>query len=373
MSEIEILTSVEPEIGVAVPTAAQMSTGVPVPPISLLQIMSPDDWEAFTEEWLTFHKAQGTYGSINRYSGPGDLGLDLVALSSSLGFSGPWDSFQCKHYDHALQPTDVYGEVAKIIYHSFLKTPPFNQKCRVPRRHYFVSPKGVGITVGRLLKDPMRFKADVRAKWETHCVGKIGKGIVAPLEGDFLIYFDAFDFSIFDDCSAVQLVEEHSQTVFHAMRFGGGLPPRDQSELPPEEPTSVESPYIGKLLDAYEDYLGEPVSNPSDLAKHPDMEAHFDRQRVHFYSAESLRNFARDRTPPGTFDFLKEDIYDGVVDTYDTLHSSALDRLRATLASAAQVDVSGSALVSVTRPRDKQGVCHHLANDDLLTWVKNDE
>lgn len=365
------LEDIQPKAASAVPTAAQVSRGVPVPPVRLLQVMSADDWEGFTEEWLSYHKDQGTYHSIKRYSGPGDLGLDVVAFTASNGFASPWDSYQCKQYDHALQPTDVYAEVGKIIYHSFKRTPPFNQESRVPRRHVFVCPRGVGITVGRWLKDPDRFKQEVRSKWESHCVPKIGAGITAPLQGELLAYFDDFDFSIFEDRTAVELIAEHAKTVFHAARFGGGLPPRDDPDTPPAKPAESESLYLRKLLDAYGDHLGKPVAARDVLDGHAELEEHYNRQRVLFYSAESLRNFARDRTPPKTFDSLQDDIYNGVIDICEAGYANALERLRKTVFTAGSVDVAGNALVSVTRVADKQGICHQLANDDRLTWIKN--
>lgn len=371
MSEQYILSDVEPKALAIVPAAVQIAGGIPVPPVRLLQIMSPGDWEAFTEEWLSFHRTTGEYQSIRRYSGPGDLGLDVVGFTSSKGFAEAWDSFQCKHYDHPLEPNDIYGEVAKIIYHSFKQTPPFNQAGRVPRRHVFVAPQGVGITVGRWLKDPDRFKKEVRNKWETHCVPKIGKGIQAPLQGDLLVYFDSFDFSIFGDRTGVELIHEHAQTVFHAARFGGGLPPREEPPTPPVEPSEVESLYLRKLLDAYADDLGQAVVAMSDLGARPDLETHYNRQRVLFYSAEALRNFARDRTPPLTFDSLRDDVFHGVIDICESNHASGLARLRATISGAGGVDVSGNALVGVTRVADKQGICHQLANDDRLTWTKS--
>lgn len=365
-------SEIEPKAKRTVPTAAQITAGLPVPPVTLLQVMSFQEWESFTEEWLTYHKSKGTYQSIRRYSGPRDLGLDVVAFTSSLGFAAPWDSYQCKHYDHALEPNDVLGEVGKIIYHSFRRTPPFNQACRTPRRHVFVPPLGVGITVGRWLKDPIRFKNEVRKKWESHCVPKIGKDIEAPLEGDFLEYFDAFDFSIFQDKTGVELIEEHAQTVFHVARFGGGLAPREEVLPPPAEPTAAESLYLRKLLDAYGDHLGKAVAAKSALMGRPDLEEHYNRQRVLFYSAESLRNFARDRTPPQTFESLKDDIYHGVVDVCEAKHVDSLERLRATVVKAASLPIAGNALVGVTRVADKQGICHQLANDDRLSWKRRD-
>lgn len=370
MSDEQDFVEIELKSTETVPTAAQMSAGIPVPPVSLLQVMSPDDWEVFTQEWLTFHKNKGKYLSIRRYSGSGDLGLDVVAFTSAEGFKEPWDSYQCKHYDHALQPGDILGEVGKIIYHSFNRTPPFNQACRVPHRHFFVPPQGVGITVGRWLKDPKRFKEEVRSKWESHCVPKIGKDIKAPLVGELLDYFNSFDFSIFDDRTGVELIEEHAQTVFYTPRFGGGLPPREGAMAPPTEPADAESLYLQKLLHAYGDYLGEEITEIGSLDKHPDLTQHYNRQRVLFYSAESLRNFARDRTPPRTFDSLQYDVYHGVIDVIEVTHPDELARIRATITTAGGLDVSGNALANVTRVSDKQGICHQLANEDRLNWKK---
>lgn len=364
------LYEVEPEATSLVLTATQVAAGIPIPPVRLLQIMSAEDWEQFTQEWLSFYKANGTYQSIRRFSGPGDRGLDVVAFTDSDGFAKPWDSYQCKHCDHALTPGDVYGEIGKIIYHSFQRTPPFNQSCRVPRCHVFVAPLGVGITLGRLLKDPDHLKEEVRAKWQNHCVPPIGKAIKAPLEGDLLDYLQAFDFSIFGDRTAVELVEEHAQTVFHAFRFGGGFPLRGVPDVPPAEPTEAESLYLRKLLDAYSDHLGKHIAMREDLVPNPVLEVHYKRQRVLFYSAESLRNFARDRTPPRTFDSLQDDVYNGVIDICESPHADALACLRNTITAAGQLNVTGNALVGVTKVADKQGICHQLANDDRLTWIK---
>lgn len=345
-----------------------MAHGVPIPPVSLLPILSPDDWEQFTHEWLWYYKNSGKYHDLNKYSGPGDLGLDLVAFTSDQGFDTPWDSFQCKRYDHALRPGDIYGEIGKIIYHSFQKTPPFNQSERVPRLHMFVCPHGVGITVGRWFKDPDRFKKEVQNHWDKSCVPKISKNLVAPLTGNLLAYFDAFDFSIFKDVSAVDLVATHTQTPFHVPRFGGGLPPKGPADKPPVIPAPEESIYLRKLLEAYGDHLGSSVASAGQLAEN--LSQHYDRQRVLFYSAESLRNFARDRTPPETFTSLQEDIYNGVVDICEDDHNDGLARLKEVITTAGQVAAGGNALFSVSSVGDRQGICHQLANERRLSWVK---
>ena len=364
------MRDVEPDANTVV-TAAQIVQGVPIPPVCRIEMMSADEWEVFTEEWATHLKNKGVYWRVRRSSGSGDRGLDVVAFASELGFEGPWDSFQCKHYARPLGPKEVCVEVAKLIYHSFNRTIPFNQSFRIPRRHVFISPKGVGLTVRRWLGDPEVFRNEFKRRW-AQCAAE-AMGVQVRLQGNLLAYVDTFDFGIFDDRSAVELVEKHAKTPFHAARFGGGLPPRGEVPAPPDTPSHGESIYIRKLLDAYEDELRTSLSTSTDLSGFPTMREHYNRQREMFYSAEALRNFARDTTPEGTFDLLRQDIYDGVVDVYQEAHDTGFERVKATVGRAAIINVGGNALVGVARVRDRQGVCHQLANDCELTWVRNDE
>ena len=373
MTDDFTLSDIEPSSLKAVPSAAQMTAGIPIPPVRIIQVYSADEWEAFTEEWLHFHKLSGKYEAVRRFAGPGDRGLDVIGFTSAVGFSSEWDSYQCKHYDHALSPEDVSIEIAKIIHHSFLKAPPYNQTHGLPRKHVFVAPRGSGITVARWFKDQVRFKAEIRDRWKKNGLPTIGKGISTDFNGEIEAYFEAFDFSIFGDKSAVELIDEHSHTAFHAARFGGGLPARGAVPEPPATPSADESPYLKKLFDTYGEHVGKSIADRGGLHAHAALLEHFDRQRVLFYSAEALRNFARDRTPVGTFDSLKDDVYHGVIDVCETVHTSGLERLRSTIVTAGGLDVSGNALVGVTRVADKQGVCHHLANEDRLTWVRDDD
>ena len=111
----------------------------------------------------------------------------------------------------------------------------------------------------------------------------------------------------------------------------------------------------------------------STLDQKPGLRTDFLRQRERFYQAESLRNFARDTVPEGTFEALQEDIFQGVIDVAASDHEDGLARMRATIAQSARLPVTSSPLSSVTRVPDKQGICHQLANVDRLTWVHKDE
>lgn len=52
-------TDIAPSSSRSVPNAAQVSAGIPIPPVRLIQVLSADEWEEFTEEWLTFHTYRG--------------------------------------------------------------------------------------------------------------------------------------------------------------------------------------------------------------------------------------------------------------------------------------------------------------------------
>jgi hypothetical protein len=68
-----------------------VSAGIPIPPVRIIQVYSADEWEAFTEEWLHYHKLSDKYEAVRRFAGPGDRGLDVIGFTSSTDFSSPWD------------------------------------------------------------------------------------------------------------------------------------------------------------------------------------------------------------------------------------------------------------------------------------------
>ena len=84
MTDSPTLENIDPKSASAAPTSAQVSGGIPIPAVRLLQVISSDQWEGFTEEWPSFHRANGMYQSGKRFSGPGDLGLDVVAFTAKV-------------------------------------------------------------------------------------------------------------------------------------------------------------------------------------------------------------------------------------------------------------------------------------------------
>jgi len=346
-------------------SSEHVATGIPIPKTKRIELFSPDEWEEFTEEWAT--SLGYKYHKVRRFGGAGDQGLDVVGFVTNSSFDGGWDNHQCKHYDHPLRPSDIWVEIGKVIYYSFAGEYPS------PRKYYFVAPKGIGTSLGKLLSNPKALKKQAKVNWPKDMQNKISTTFSAKLEGKLLDHFEDFDFSIFDSVSLSELITDHEKTTFHTVRFGGGLGVRPEPEIPPEETASTDSRYVQQLLSAYGDRESVVVNDLSWLDDKPKYKRDFNRQRERFYHAESLRNFSRDNVPEGTYEQLQEDIYQGVVDICESYYDDGFCRMSATVAQAAQLSINSSPLHSVTRTADKQGVCHQLADNDKLNWVGDDD
>ena len=356
---------IEPKQSAVAPSSAHVHEGLPITKAARVRSFSPDEWEEFIEEWAT--ALNDFYCRVRRFGGAGDSGVDIAGFCSLSGFEGAWDNYQCKRYDHPLRPSDIWVEIGKIVYYSFI------QEYSTPRAHYFVASLGIGTRLEKLLNKPSELGTQFKSNWDAHCREKITTTQAIELTGAFLTYVNAFDFSIFSSKSHIELIGAHSHTGFHAVRFGGGLQPRPEPDTPPDKPAITESRYIRQLLDAYGDHLHIAIASPAALKAYQLLERDFLRQRERFYHAESLRNFARDTVPEGTFKDLQDELYHGVIDIAESSHTDGFERMRATVAQAAQVSTTANPLASVTKSQDRQGICHQLANDDRLTWVPGDD
>jgi hypothetical protein len=345
-------------------TAAQVTHGPLIPPQQLLLLYSPDQWEGFVQEWAHYCLKK-LYPHVRRFTGSGDRGIDVAGFADTKKLQGVWDNYQCKHYDHPLRPGDVWVELGKIIWYSF------NRDYRAPRHYYFVAPKGTGTSLTALLADAVKLRAEVIGNWDKHIGTKITGAREVLLESDLLDYVNAFDFSIFDAKTSLQLIEDHRDTPCHAARFGGGLKSRPLPTKPPTAISPSESRYVTQLLGAYAEHTGKAIVDPGALSETPKLRDHFLRQREAFYQAESLRVFARDTVPPGTFESLQDDIYDGVIDTHDAGHADGYARVCEVTKAARELQITSNALISCTKPKDRDGICHHLANEDRLQWTKS--
>jgi hypothetical protein len=339
-----------------------MSSAMAFPVADLVQTMQPGVWEDFTEEWA--HSQEKKYKKVIRYAGAGDMGLDILCFHTDKVFDGPWDNVQCKRYACQLQPAQVYVELGKIIYYSF------NGEYPPPTNYYFAASKGLGLKLTKLLTKPDKLKEELRGNWDKSCKTKITDKNEVPLTGALLDYFDKFDFSIFNTITVAEMIKGHANTVFYERRFSAAsFPERPPIIQPPADVQVQESRYVRQLFEVYSEKLALQLNDPTQLASHPDLERHFNRSREVFYHAESLRNFPRDSVDPGAFDAIRDEIYHGCVDVYDMDHASGMARVLATVSHSGALSPNCNALCVRVQTQDKQGLCHHLANEGRFVWV----
>jgi hypothetical protein len=256
-------------------SAEHVRNGIPMPKTTRVTTFSPAEWESFTEEWA--RSLENLYVRVSRYGGSGDQGVDVAGFISDKGWEGGWDNYQCKHYDHALNPSDIWVEIGKIIYYSY------KQEYPPPLKYYFIASRDIGTKLSKMIGNPEKLKEEAKKNWEKHCQHRITETTTIPLDGGLLSWFEEFDFSIFSTKSVVDLINEHAKTPFHSVRFGGGLPPRPAIKKPPEEYGSIESRYIKQLFIAYGDNLGVSVNHVTELC--PALKNNFLLQRERFYHA----------------------------------------------------------------------------------------
>ena len=360
--DIEVTDPISPPSNKGKLTNQQILLGRPHDPLQIIKIYSADDWEQFILEWV--EALRNRYNEVRRASGAGDKGRDVIGYVESVNASGPWDNYQCKHYDHALHPSDLWKELAKLCYYTF------NETYSVPRSYYFVAPWGVGPEALLLLENPDNLRKGLISRWGKGDLLSISKKEIA-LTDSLRRYVESFDFSIVKDVPPSRIINEHRETRYYAPRFGGGLVrlPPDKAKVP-EEIADVESRFVAQLLEAYGDHLSKQVNGVGDLKDHPNLKRHFDRQRTHFYLAELLRNFTRDNIPEdGCFERLLKTIEDGVVDIAESDYADGFERVKKTIEAARSLQIDSHPLKECLEGYHRSGMCHQLANEDRLTWV----
>lgn len=345
-----------------IPTAAVSVSGPPVTPAQRIAFYSPDEWEDFIREWAIAVGA--SYVQVKRLGGSNDKGADVAAFKTDQGFEGDWECFQGKHYAKPLGWSDAFPEMLKIF------AGRVNGHYTLPSLYAFLAPKGCGTGLNRLLSKP----TELRQKFlEELGSGKgIAASIDASLRDQLRTLAEATDFAMFKSVELVDAIAAHRTTAYHVARFGGPLPPRPPAAGAPEAISESETRFVAQLMDIYREVQPTGDLTPDTLHTQPRLATHFQRQRESFYSAESLRLHARDAVPPGTFEALQDDVHSGVIEIAEADHATSMERLTKVLQASTQIDLSSHALTTISQTDDRKGICHQLANDDRLTWMRAD-
>jgi hypothetical protein len=291
------------------------------------------------------------------------MGRDIIATVNE--GSGAWDNYQCKHYKNALTPGDVWLELGKLAYYTL------KGEYSYPRRYFFVASKGVGPTLSNLLKKPQALRKGLLAHWDKACRNEITTTEIVECDAAMRAHIEGLDFSIFQTKPLLRIIEEHAKTRWHVVRFGGGLPPRLEPLMPPIIPTDDEAVFVGELRRAYADHTKQDIKDiDAELATRDDLREHFNDARIEFYSAEGLRTFSRDTLPPGEFEKLQDEVHSGIKDDVRGDYADGYRRVLAVVKTARALQLTSNPLVTRIHTRDRGGICHQLANDRKVRWVK---
>ncbi len=345
-------------------TSQQVSIGKQIDPIHRIKLMSPDEWETLTEEWLDM---KSEYYLIEQIGGAGDMGRDVIAYIDNPKDNPTnyeWDCYQCKHYNKPLAPSDIWTEFGKVIYYTFIEEFP------IPNTYYFVAPQGIGMSLSSLLQDNIKLKEAIKEVWGKYCQDEITKIKSIPLSDELLVYFNAFDFSIFDKIIPKTIVEEHKKHSNHLPKFGGGLPSRIAIEIPPLE-KDKKLRYVEQLVKAY-DSDSTSVIEEVEHIESSKYDRHFKDSRKSFYKAEELRALTRDNLTEQVFEDFKEDVYDGIINKSEEDFDNGYKKVKEVESEASKIIIDSNPLTEACRPADKKGACHHLVNDEKISWIEDE-
>ena len=330
--------------------------------------MSPDTWEHFIEEWMT-HFDVGVYYDFERLGGAGDQGRDIVGYVSN-PVNDPkyiWDNFQCKHYAKPLAPSDIWVEVGKICYFSYLNEYPF------PRKYYFIAPRGVGTRLSGLLKKPNTLKSALYLNWDKYCKKGITSTKDVILDDGLKSYINGLDFAAFDKIATIKIIQGHSKTQFHVDRFNTALPPRPKT---PQVSTTVgqhELNYVTKLVHAYDSHCKDHILSINNLIEFPSYESHLKRAREDFLHAETLRNFSRDTLPDGEFESIQDQVLSGVIDIVEDKHQDGFTKVKEVVKESRRLQLPKNLLSTCLTINDRGGICHQLSNSNKISWCEHDD
>lgn len=327
------------------------------------RIKSYDDkeFELFIREWVV---SLNEKYEVRGFGGAGDKGRDVVAKDTK----GAYYYFQCKHYNHALTPSDIIPEFGKLIYYTYKGEIP------VPLEYYILAPHDIGAKLSDLLDNPKSINAVLLSEWDKSCKDKLVSTPI-PMTPDLKKYIEEFDFNIVKTKSMLEVVEEHKKTAFYAFRFGGGLTvKRDRKIQVPFIAEKYETIYIQKILQAISEKEGVQIETLDDLYKNfPQYASAIKVHRERFYSAENLKRFAtKYLLSDDYFKDLGDDIFYGIYDYLEMAYANGYERLNSVMAQVAQIDLRHNLLVKydLLHPQDRQGICHQLANErDDFIWV----
>lgn len=348
----------------------------------ILSHVSPELWESMIRWKLD--KEEPPYRDVEGHGGPGDYGVDVSAFWDDSRFGGVWEAYQGKHYDAPLRFTTVFDEIVKLV--DGHQQEVFSN---LPKKYVFVSPKGSGSTLQNLMNNPDGLKREFEARMKK-VIAELGDKEAKPqskkiagksytkqqLEkiGEHAEKIKVFENVSFESKDLTYILGGTAGDRYYISKRRDSIPARDPNKEIPEEDKekikSYERLYVQKLVDVFNE-LDSSCTDAKSVEDNLDYGEEFRNQRKYFFAAEYLRLHVRDSVPEEIYERFKDDVCEGVKYRMNQAHENGRERLLAVQQQAIDLNLDAHSLItSIADYRERKGVCHQLADEDKLTWVK---
>jgi len=323
----------------------------------LILIQDDEELEIFCRQWVD---RKSGYDKVERFAGTGDLGRDVVGFLTPQRHDGAWDNFQCKQYKRKLSEGDGLLAVGKVLYWAS------QGRFSVPKKFYFVAPKGLSRDLATLVDQPSKFKAALVAKWGTACATKIVQGQTLTLGAALQQAIDGFDFANVEKITIDEIMADKA-TVPLLVEYYGADPGEYPAGVVPADVTAEELRYLAQLVDAYGERAQKKFSGPAAVLDDPAHGPSLRQHRESYFEADAFQKFYRDSTSPKIIDAFRRDIHFGIKAQLGAPSADTLARVDAVMTQASVVSPAGP-LAKYAYVPVKQGICHHLVNDEVISW-----
>lgn len=327
-----------------------------------LQEISDTELEEFIELWIE-RKSQ-KYLNVERIGAANDRGRDVIAFLSQQRHEGPWDLYQCKRKTRGgkLGTPEAITELGKLFYHHV------NGAYRtLPNEYVFVAPRGIVGPLRDLILNPSTLGPHLIDHWDEHCAHRITDKQHVPLTPKIRAAIKGYDFSRVSYLTASLIVKDAAAAPALS-KVLGLIPDEAPPGVAPDAIQLEELKYLDQLREVYSEAAGIGFASAEAVLAHDQFGDDLRLQRTRFFDAASFGRFHRDNTAPGALETFRSDVYHGVVEVHREQYATLLHRLDAVMKHAGQLPVS--LLGRLARIPVRQGMCHHLANEGRLRWIR---
>lgn len=323
----------------------------------LILSMNDGELEQFCRSWV---EQKAGYYEVKRYAGTGDLGRDVVGFLTDARHDGEWDNYQCKQYRSGVAQTQGLLAIGKVLYWAFKK------EFGLPRKFFFVAPRGLAKKLGGLIDKPSELKKAMLDSWDTVCAKSITKKAVIALDANLRDFIDTFDFKNVHSIDIDDVMDDDAVKPLLIAKFGadpGAYPPA----VVPLDVENTELRYVQELVDAYGERNKFAFANHKAVLADSDHGPDLRRQRDRYFEADAFQKFYRDNTSASVIASFKKDIHYGVVDRWEAPATDTLARVQTVMEHAGTITPAGP-LAKYAHIAVKQGMCHHFVNDGDMSW-----